>query len=207
MYLIFDFDGTLVDSFHKAIEKLNILADEFGFQKVHPNDIANLRELSSSAFIKHLKIPTYKIPQVIFRARKEMNNEMSKLTPFSNLPEVLQELSNANVSLGILTSNSKENVSTWLKINKMEHFFNFIHTESTLFGKGAIIKKIIKKYEINKKHAFYIGDETRDIEAAQKNNIYSIAVTWGFNSEKTLLQHEPHYIARKPEDLLRILKL
>jgi phosphoglycolate phosphatase-like HAD superfamily hydrolase len=46
--------------------------------------------------------------------------------------------------------------------------------------------------------------ETRDIEAAQSNDIYSIAVTWGFNSEKILLQHQPHYIARKPEDILAI---
>lgn len=43
-----------------------------------------------------------------------------------------------------------------------------------------------------------------DIEAAKACNINSIAVTWGFNSEKVLLQHEPHFIAIKPTDILTI---
>lgn len=205
MNLIFDFDGTLVDSFHTAIEKLNILADEFNFRKIQPNEIADLKDLSSRELIKYLKIPIYHIPKIITLGRKHLNNEMLKLAPFLNIHEVLQQLHNANFSLGILTSNSKENVNAWLKFNKMDHFFNFIHTESNYFGKAAIIKKILKKYTINKQHAFYVGDETRDIDAAKKNDIGSIAVTWGVNSEKILLQHEPHYIARKPEDLLVIL--
>lgn len=60
---------------------------------------------------------------------------------------------------------------------------------------------------MNKQHTFYIGDETRDIDAAKQNGIHSIGVTWGFNSEKILAQHQPDYIARKPEDLLAIFEL
>lgn len=33
-------------------------------------------------------------------------------------------------------------------------------------------------------------------------NIYSVAVTWGFNSEKILSQRQPHYIAKRPEDIV-----
>ena len=65
-------------------------------------------------------------------------------------------------------------------------------------------KKLLKKYKTDKSQTFYIGDETRDIDAAKKNGIYAVAVTWGFNSEKILLQHQPDFIARRPEDLLNI---
>ena len=88
----------------------------------------------------------------------------------------------------------------------MDSFFNFIHAESSFFGKKRILRKIIKSYKLDKSKTFYIGDETRDIEAAKECGVYSVAVTWGCNSEKILSQHQPHYIVRKPEDILTMCK-
>ncbi len=178
--------------------------DEFNFRKINSNEIDSLRDLTSRELIRYLKIPFYKIPTVLRCARKYMRNEMIKLSSFMNLLETLQSLHNMNVTLGILTSNSLENVTAWLECNKIQHFFKFIHIESSYFGKKRILQKIIKAYGIDKSQVFYIGDETRDIDAAKECDVYSIAVTWGFNSEKILLQHQPHYIARKPEDILTI---
>ncbi|HLB43343.1 MAG TPA: HAD hydrolase-like protein [Gammaproteobacteria bacterium] len=204
---IFDFDGTLVDNFNSAIEKFNILADEFNFKKIDPAKSINLKDLSSRELIKYLKIPLYKIPSALYKARKQMSSEISKLAPVSNLLHVLTKMYDANFFLGIVTSNSKENVTSWLDSYKIKHFFHFIHVEPNYFGKNRVIKKVLKKYRMSKSHVFYIGDETRDIDAAKQNGIYSIAVTWGFNSEKILLQHQPHYIARNPNDLLTICGL
>lgn len=204
-YLIFDFDGTLVDSFRIVIEKFNLLADEFNFRKISHDEINALRDLTSKALIKYLKIPIYKIPSVLRSARKYMHSEMQTLLPFKNLPEMLQALHSMKIPLGILTSNSSENVTKWLERNKMQHLFDFIHVEDSYFGKKRILRKILKTYKIDKSQVFYIGDETRDVEAAKKCGVYSVAVTWGFNSEKILSQHQPYYIARKPEDILTIL--
>jgi phosphoglycolate phosphatase len=204
-YLIFDFDGTLVDSFRAVIEKFNLLADEFKFRKISSDEVDSLRDLTSRELIKYLKIPMYKIPSVLRCARKHMTSEMRVLLPFANLPEVLHKLYNNKVALGILTSNSSDNVTEWLEHNKMQRLFNFIHVESSYLGKHRILRKIIKTYKMDKSHTFYIGDETRDIDAAKKCGVYSVAVTWGFNSEKILSQHQPHYILRKPEDILTII--
>lgn len=207
MHLIFDFDGTLIDSFHCAAEKLIHLAEEFQFRQINKQELGPLRELSSKDLITYLQIPIYKIPQVIFRARKEMSAEIANLSPFSMLQETLQTLSDAGCSLGILTSNSISNVSAWLRHHNLQHLFNFIHSEAHYFGKTRMLKKLIRQYKVDKSQAFYIGDETRDIEAAKQSGLHSIAVTWGFNSEKILSEYQPEFIARKPEDLLSILKL
>ncbi len=207
MQLIFDFDGTLVDSFDSVVKIFNILAEEFSFKKISVTELDDLKELNSKELVKHLKIPLYKIPMVLINARKYLNGEIPRLASFLTLPQVLQQLHDANYSLGIISSNSLHNVTTWLDLNNMCSLFDFIHTDSSYFGKQRIINKILKQYDADKTQTFYIGDEARDIEAAKQSGINSIAVTWGFNSEKLLLQHKPHFIARKPEDLLMICGL
>ena len=204
MYLLFDFDGTLVDSFDCVLKKSILLSDEFYFRKLNDDEINGLRDLSSKELIKFLQVPIYKIPKLILTMRKHLHNEMRNLTPFPNIYQVVERLYDHKFSLGILTSNSVENVSLWLDLHKMSHFFNFIHTESNFFSKKYLLKKTISSYKIDKSQTYYIGDETRDIDAAHKNNIKSIAVTWGYNSEKALLKYEPSFIVQRPEDILAL---
>lgn len=203
-HLIFDFDGTLVDSFHTVINTFNLLADEFHFRKIDSHEIEAMRDLTSRELIKFLNIPIYKIPRIIRKARKELHHDIPLLPTFANLSSVLHTLHHSNISLGILTSNSEENVIDWLNTQHLKHLFKFIHVESHYFGKKRVLKKIITSNNIQESNVFYIGDETRDIDAAKACHINSIAVTWGFNSEKILSKHQPHFIARKPEDLLSI---
>lgn len=204
--LIFDFDGTLVDSFCLAVQKLNILADEFNFRKINETEIHQLKNLTSRALIKHLKIPVYKLPGILSKAREYVRNDIPALPAFIDIPEVLTELHHLGYGLGILTSNSSENVALWLERYKIRHLFEFIHEESNYFGKRHILKKIIKAHRMNASHTFYIGDETRDVEAAKKCNINSIAVSWGFNSAETLTHSKPNHLAKTPKEILTIIK-
>ena len=189
------------------MEKALLLADEFHFKKISPEEIEQCRELSSKELIKLLNIPIYKIPKLIHHMRKHLRHEMHKLAPVAHIRPVIESLYNADFSLGILTSNSVENVSKWLELYDMRHFFSFIHNESTYFSKKYLLKKTLKLYKIDKSITYYIGDETRDIDAATKNEMKSIAVTWGYNSENALLQYQPAFIARHPNDLLTILRV
>lgn len=205
MHLIFDFDGTLVDSFRSVVEKAILLADKFHLRKIENHEIENLRDLSSEEVLRFLKVRVYQIPKLIYEMRKHLSQEIPTLPPIKGMPEVIRKLHEAQFSLSILTSNSRENVTLWLDQHNLRTFFNFITIESHFFSKGHLLKKIIKKHQIDPSKAFYIGDETRDIEAANKNHIQSIAVTWGYNSEKILLKHQPSFIAKKPADIEKII--
>ena len=207
MHLLFDFDGTLVDSFNCVMEKALLLAKELNMRKISEEDIEQLRGLSSKELIKLLNIPIYKIPKLVHQMRKHLRKEIHTLPPAMDIKGVIEQLHPAEFSLGILTSNSLENVSMWLKAHDMAHMFDFIHNESTFLSKKYLLKKTIKTYKIDKSQTFYIGDETRDIEAATKNNIQSIAVAWGYNSEKALLTYKPNHLARHPNDIIKIVGL
>lgn len=206
MYFIFDFDGTLINSLTVSIVVFNQLAQQYRFQTIQDSEIESLKELSSTELIKRLKIPLLKIPEIVLRARQQINSQISHLPPFPQLPTVLAQLRQLDCQLGILTSNSRENVKIWLHQHEMERLFSFIHSESSYFFKHRVLKRILKSHHIDPSQAVYVGDETRDIEAAKKNNILSIAVCWGVASEKILLSAKPDYIAHQPSDLLAIYR-
>lgn len=204
MFLLFDFDGTLVDSFDCVVEKAMQLADEFSLRRLESHEIEDLRHLSSKEVIKFLEVPFYKIPKLLYKMRQHLHDEIKNLSPFPDIYQVVEQLYHAESNLGILTSNSVENVTLWLELHQMRQFFKFIHTEPKYFTKKYLLKKTIQSYKINQSEAYYIGDETRDIDAAKKNNIHSVAVTWGYNSERALQKYAPSFIAKKPRDLLTI---
>lgn len=205
MNLIFDFDGTLIDSFKCAVESFNLLADKYKFCKVESEKINDLKKLNSNQIIQQLKIPIYKLPTVLISLRENLNKEITKLLPYEGITNLLQELKKMGCFIGIVTSNSAANVNAWLQHNQIEQYFDFLQVESGFFSKSSILKSCLKKYQLSNKQTYYIGDETRDIEAALAAEINSIAVTWGFNNEEVLLKYSPTYIARTAEGILDII--
>ena len=200
MNLIFDFDGTICDSLG-FVEK--ILKAHFPEFNDPPITISEFRNTGTKELIKRRKIPKYKIPQIMINSRKELSKYMHKLQTFPDIDDVIRKLSKKH-KLGILTTNSKKNVNTFLKKNKLDKYFDFVHSELALYGKHKKLKKVMKKHSLNSDETFYIGDETRDVEAVKETGIKSVAVTWGYEAEKLLQKANPDIIISNPKDLLSL---
>jgi phosphoglycolate phosphatase len=124
---------------------------------------------------------------------------------FKGLEPILKSLAN-DYQLGILSSNSQENIGKFLKSKKLE-IFDFVYTGSNLFAKDKIFKKIIRQEQLNKNQILYFGDEIRDIEACQKLGIKIAAVTWGFDDLEILKKAKPDYLISKPKEIKKILSI
>lgn len=201
--LIFDFDGTIADTFQYILNLSDKLAEEFKFNKIHPDEVEQLKNNTLSQTIKHLKIPMLKIPLILSYARKELHKDITKIKPIKGLDSTLAQIKMQGIKMGILSSNSAKNIKEFLKYHDIE-FFDFIHTSSKLWGKHRCLKRIIKKNALTNQNIFYVGDETRDIEAAKKIGIQSIAVGWGYNSVKALKISQPNHLIQNPKQLLKI---
>jgi phosphoglycolate phosphatase len=203
MHLLFDFDGTLVNSFDYVIAKALILAKNYGIKPINQDEIQKLRDMSTRQIIQYLNIPTYRLPTLVTQMRSQIRQDILRLHPVEGIHEMLNELYQTTNTMGIVTSNSVDNVAQWLKMYGMIDYFSFIHAEHNFFSKRKLIKKTMRQHEMDPKKTVYIGDETRDIDAAKKSGIRSIGVTWGYNSEKALRNHEPTYIAKSPNEICR----
>lgn len=201
--LIFDFDGTIADTFEAMVEISNFLAKEFNFKHIADEELTDYKNKTSQEMLKVLNIPTLKIPRIAQRARSELNKKILSVEPISGLEEILQQLKTFGYTMGILSSNSLENVLKFLQKHHLD-VFDFVQTSSLFWSKNHGLKKLIAKEGLNAQEILYIGDETRDIEAARKSGIQVAAVTWGYNSSKTLKSFQPDYLIHTPLQLLEL---
>ncbi len=205
--IIFDFDGTLADTFEAAKRLFNELAIEHGYNPVKEEEIPMLRHLSALDFFKHHGIGRLQIPFLLPKGVKRLRNEMEKLFPIAGIADVLPVLYDRKIMLGILTSNSVENVRAFLSFHQLEEYFSFVSSTSKLTGKAKHLRSISRSFSLDIKKILYIGDETRDIKAAQKAGVDIAAVTWGFNSSESLSDLDPTHIIDHPNKILNLVNL
>jgi HAD superfamily hydrolase (TIGR01549 family) len=202
--IIFDFDGTLADTIDILLSITNRLSAEFGFKSATKEELAQLSNLNSWQILQYSGISIFKFPLLIRRLKAELHSELPHIQLFPGIKEVLLELKKRGFQLGIITSNSRENVLGALEKNGLQDTFTFIYSGST-FGKHKVINKWLRIENIHTEKVVYVGDEIRDIDAAKKTGIKVIAVGWGFNSQEALAAQNPDFLIERPQELIEIM--
>lgn len=199
--IVFDMDGTLVETRDIVVKYLNQLSDSFDYEKLNKEDVRQLRNTRSIRFLKVLGIPLWKAPFLLKKIQQKLAAKIEQLPLKNGMDGVLIALKKQGHTLGVATSNSKKNADLFFK-KFGGRYFDFRKSGIIPFTKHKAFKKIAKKIGAKLSDIYYVGDETRDILAAKKAGISVIAVTWGFNSREILESMDPDCIAEKPEDIL-----
>lgn len=203
--IIFDFDGTIADSLLVFIQAFNRLAPKFGCPQISLSQIPEIKNLSSQEGLQKLAIPSWQMPLFLYCLRCEVSRLASELQPIEGIPTVLIEIHQRGHRLGIVTSNARSTVLRFLDYQQLTQQFEFIYAGQLLLGKARILKRLVNRNQLDPKQVIYVGDETRDIEAAKQAGLTTIAVSWGFNSAAVLAKHKPDQLIDRPEQLLAVL--
>ncbi len=202
--ILFDFDGTLADSFENFFEILREITLKYKLPELSPKNLDELRSESASQIVKRLHIPFYKIPFIARDMKRLQQQNIENIKSFKGMPEVLCGLKEKGFELGIVTSNGKSNVQAFLKNNDID-IFTYLYCDSSLFRKDKVLKKFLNTLKVSKEEVLYVGDEIRDIQACQKVGIKIAAVTWGFNSKEGLIKYNPELLINTPQELLQFV--
>lgn len=200
--LIFDFDGTLADTLYTGVAIYNDIAPEYSLPTVTPEEVAELRKLHSRALLESLGISRMMAVKLGARIRHILHQRMDEVAMLPEAQAAIPRLREAGYPMGIITSNAADNVRTFLKKYELSDCFNFIEAGVSLFGKSRRIRKMMKQEGVEDKFAMYVGDETRDIEAAHKSGIPGIAVCWGTNERDAMLSEGANYIVETADELV-----
>ena len=205
-YIIFDFDGTIADTIGLGLTIYNRIAPEYNCRQVKQGELDLLSTTKPRELLKTYGVTNLKLFLLVLRIRKEISKHITEIEPVKGIAASLKEIKNAGFSLGILTSNSRANVSKFLENNDISGIFDFIYSGKSFFGKDKVIRRMLDRENISRDSVIYVGDETRDIEASKKAGIPVAAVCWGLNRREVLASSLPDQIAGEPEELLACLQ-
>lgn len=198
--IIFDFDGTIADSFDYVFKFLSAEAGHLDLSKI---DVNSYRYMSMKSIALQLGIPFWRLPFLYFKGRRVMREHLLHIQPFPGMPGVIRSLHQEGNVLNIISSNSRRNVRFFLRHHNLDDCFQVVRGGAGYMGKVWPLRQLKRRFKTD--DCWYIGDEITDIVSAKTAGVHNIAVTWGFASKHELSLLAPTYIVETPPELHTIL--
>ncbi|WP_312125260.1 HAD-IA family hydrolase [Brevundimonas sp.] len=201
--VIFDFDGTLADTYGWFLSILDDAIARFRLYKPRPEEVEAMRGLSARQVMTKMKVRPWKLPAIVRHTRREKLKAAGTTQLFDGIPELLRDLRAAGIKVVIVSSDTTESVRQILDREGIE--VDGLNCGASLHGKTNKFKKVLKQMGVDVKDAVSVGDEIRDIDAAKPIGLRSGAVSWGYTLPEALAKHNPTYLFADVADMRRIL--
>lgn len=206
--IIFDFDGTLVDSRSLILESHRIVFSEFQLPAPPPADSLALVGKSLDVILTQLAGPAAPILEMVkaydlllpqLRADSAFAEK-----PFDGVGDLLSELSTASDTvLGVATGHRTDTIAPALEELRWTGFFKTIQAADTAPSKPhpAMLLQALAATGVAPENAVFIGDTTFDMEMAQAAQLRSIGVGWGYHQTEQLLAAGAHRVVQSVDQL------
>ena len=203
LIVIFDVDGTLIDSWAEILVVFRKVFKSYGFS------------LSEKQLRMTVGLP---LENIIKELTGEENDEMVEAIrrEFFSLPRRLirlypgvENVLKLPFKKAILTSKGRIGTIRDLAYFGLEHAFDMVVDADAVRHKKPNpegIFMIINRFKDCADEVFMVGDTELDVLAAKSAGVKSIAVTWGFRDEQHLKQFNPDFIVDNYDELIKILK-
>ena len=211
--VIFDLDGTLLDTIGDLAASCNHTLERFG-HPTHPigvypkfvgNGIAKLveralpEECRSAEYVERVRVE-------FVSYYKEHIADFSH--PYDGVPELLDRLEELGVRLAVASNKFHE--GTLLLIDRFFGCERF----AAVYGQRAgvpikpdptIVEQIVSEVGVARDEVLYVGDSGVDMRTALAAGVRSVGVTWGFRSREELVETGATHLVDRADDILKLL--
>ncbi len=207
--IIWDMDGTLIDTLDDLTDSVNAALKEFQLpartrieiRSFIGNGVLRLLELSVPGGKEH---PQFDAIFTFFNNHYAMNCR-NKTKPYERLAELLRELKSQGYRLAIV-SNKIDNALKELAELHFKDTMEVVIGDSEGIRRKPYPDKVfaaLQQMNVNRESAVYIGDTEVDIETAKNAGVDYICVSWGFRDKQELQAAGATIIVDAPEELAR----
>lgn len=209
--VIFDLDGTLLNTIYDLGEACNYALRQMGFAQ-HPIPAYNymvgngIRKLMERA---QPDADEKTIDELLTHFRSYYDDHCTDETkPYKGIPELLKELTERGVSVAVASNKYQEATS---KI--VNHFFPdipFVSIQGQIPDRltkpdPSIVFAILEEHPTPKSEILYVGDSGVDMETARRACVESIGVSWGFRPTSELKSAYANHIISSPAEIIGFL--
>ncbi len=211
--VIFDLDGTLLDTLKDLTDSTNYAICEYGFKQRTIEEIRNfvgngVYKLIERAIPEGISNPNYKNCVVSFKSHYE-KNMYNKTKPYSGIIQMLEVIKRSGIKVAVV-SNKFDLAVKELCSKYFPELIDFAAGENEALGirkKPApdTVLHVLKQFNFSSKEAIYVGDSEVDIQTAANSEMECISVSWGFKDRDFLISNGAKIIVDNPEDILLYL--
>ncbi len=200
--LIFDFDGTIVDSKAVYYKSINSEMKKYGFSEKEIDkaiDIGlSLRKTLANFGLNF--ITSWFVKKRIMKKTVEQVEKVKKCKDIDKIKKIKHNKI-------IVTNSLKEFAIPVLKKLKLRKDFKEVYGADDFDDKTDFIKHYLEKRRINPENCYYIGDRAADVEVARKTGIKSIIITGkcSWDSKKELIKASPDFIINELGEVEKIV--
>lgn len=209
--VIFDLDGTLLNTIADLGNSVNYALGEMGFT---PHSLSSFRFMVGNGVRRliqraHVDADEETVNKLLAYFRKHYDEHNCDLTePYQGVPELLHELNDRGIKMAV-ASNKYQSATEKI----VKHYFPdipFVAICGQVEGRASkpdpsIIFHILNECPTPKCDVLMIGDSAVDMETAHRAAIECIGVTWGFRPVSELRKAYADHIASLPSDILKRL--
>ncbi|MFA7083641.1 MAG: HAD family hydrolase [Arcobacteraceae bacterium] len=210
--IIFDLDGTLIDSLKDIALHMNDALKEFNLP-THELSVYNTLLGDGALYLAQQAVPKNSskelIEGVLLKYQELYAKEIYSFTkPYEGIYDLLEALENQDLQLGILSNKPHFFTLKYAQMFFGQFNFSQIHGQKSDVPKkphpqGALT--IATSFNLDPQEIFYVGDTPTDIKTAQNANMQSIGVLWGFRTKEDLQEARAQHLAQHPLDILDII--
>ena len=211
--VIFDLDGTLMDTLEDLADAVNEILSRNGYPV---RTIREVRRIVGNGLRQTLTLclPEGTKQEVVDRLLPEFasyyqENCQIKTKPYDGIEDTLRGLSARGFKLAIVSNKRDEAVKT---LNR-EYFAEYVRVAIGENESAGIRKKpapdtvyqALRELGSSREQAVYVGDSEVDRMTAENAGLPCVSVDWGFRDREELEKLKPAWLISRPEELLKIL--
>ena len=207
--LIFDFDGTIIDTNLIIAKGLNLFSKAYRGCRLSPHE---LEQLTGRPLLDQMAaLNSERADEMAARFREWYAQRHDALTrSFQGMDELFDDLRQCSFNMAIVTNNSREGVQMGLKHLGMHHLFQTVITCDDVKEKKPSPEGVhlaLKRMNVRPEEALFIGDSAGDLIASRRAGVANVLVGWTSVRRETLMAHQPDFVIEHPLELLQVVSL
>ncbi len=208
--VIFDWDGTLMDSLAQIVRSVKLAALDLGVPE--PSDAA-ARDIIGLGLPEAMQVLFPQVPEVEREALRHryahhfVAGVGGHSQPYAGAEALLQQLSGAGRQLAVATGKSRAGLNRVLAHTGWSSYFSATRCADETASKPnpLMLKELLLELRVPLERAVMIGDTHYDLEMAQRLGMPSIGVSYGVHSAERLAEHAPIAICQDMSELASTL--
>ncbi len=210
--VIFDWDGTLVDSVEHIADSLHQAATELGYPALEREAYRDIIGLGMVEALDKLYPGISREEMSAIRegyARYFFSKVTTPQNVFEGMADVVTDIRRGGRGCSVATGKSRRGLDGALVSSGLGPHFDITRCADETRSKPdpTMLKEIITFYGIEPSEAVMIGDTRYDLEMAQRIGMPSIGVEWGVHKRDVLGQYDPRAVVDSVQDLREVLGL